>query len=191
MSLSTASLTAGGPSAAGPGLRRRRRRRSRRSPVSRPSRSAGRWYGSRPRSCRAVLAVAAVAVVAPGLLAGADPLAADPLHALAGAERRALVRHRPPRPRRASPGSCTAPRHSLSIGVAAILLAAAAGVLLGVAGRAVPRLRRRGCSAARSTSLSAFPRTAARAAGHRHHRARHRQRDPRDRHRADPATTPG
>ncbi|MGW2195128.1 ABC transporter permease, partial [Streptosporangium sp. NPDC001682] len=30
------------------------------------------------------LAVAAVAAVAPGLLTGVDPLAADPLHALAG-----------------------------------------------------------------------------------------------------------
>lgn len=86
----------------------------------------------------AVLAVIAVAVVAPGLLTGTDPLAADPLHALEGPSTAhwfgtdhlgrdvfSRVVH--------------GARHSLSIGVAATGLAAAVGVLLGLAAGLAPK----------------------------------------------------
>ncbi|NUP67858.1 MAG: ABC transporter permease [Nonomuraea sp.] len=79
-----------------------------------------------------VLVVLAVAVLAPGLLTGVDPLAADPMDALAppggghwlgtdhlGRDVLARVVH--------------GARHSISIGVLATLLAVGSGVLLGLA----------------------------------------------------------
>ncbi|MDP9845565.1 ABC transporter permease [Streptosporangium lutulentum] len=84
------------------------------------------------------LAVAAVAALAPGLLTGVDPLAADPLHALAGPGaghwfgtdhlgRDVLAR------------VVHGAGHSLSIGAAAILLATGAGTLLGILAGLFPR----------------------------------------------------
>ncbi|MFO7250415.1 MAG: ABC transporter permease [Actinomycetes bacterium] len=97
-----------------------------------------RTYAYRLALPGAVLAVIAVAVAAPGLLTGTDPLAADPLHALEapsgahwfgtdhlGRDVFSRVVH--------------GARHSLSIGVAATGLAAAAGVLLGLAAGLAPK----------------------------------------------------
>jgi len=86
----------------------------------------------------AVLAIVAAAVAVPGLLTSVDPLAADPLHALeppAAAHwfgtdhlgRDVLAR------------VVYGARHSLSIGVAATLLAVVAGLLLGAAAGLAPR----------------------------------------------------
>ncbi|WP_441128630.1 ABC transporter permease [Nonomuraea sp. H19] len=86
----------------------------------------------------AFLLLLVVAVVAPGLLTAADPLAADPLNALAspsgahwfgidhlGRDVLARVAH--------------GARHSVSIGVAATALAVTAGVLLGLAAGLSPK----------------------------------------------------
>ncbi|MGI5270312.1 ABC transporter permease [Nonomuraea sp. CA-218870] len=86
----------------------------------------------------ALLALLAVAVAAPGLLTAADPLAADPLDALAppgaahwlgsdhlGRDVLARIVH--------------GARHSISIGVGATGLAVTAGVLLGLAAGLSPR----------------------------------------------------
>ncbi|WP_030903838.1 ABC transporter permease [Streptosporangium amethystogenes] len=84
------------------------------------------------------LAVAAVAAVAPGLLTGVDPLAADPLHALAGpsAEHWFGTDHLG---RDVLSRVVHGAGHSLSIGAAAIGLAAGAGALLGVLAGLSPR----------------------------------------------------
>jgi len=101
---------------------------------------SGRPYGLVRRLAApvAVLAVIGVAVAAPGLLTGVDPLAADPLHALEA-------------PSAAHPFGTDhlgrdvfsrvvyGARHSLSIGVAATSLAVVAGVLLGLAAGLSPR----------------------------------------------------
>ncbi len=99
----------------------------------------------RPRSAvlppllpSALLGLVALAVAVPGLLAGADPLAADPLAALAppgpghwfgsdhlGRDVLARVVH--------------GARHSISIGVVATALAVTSGVLLGLAAGLSPR----------------------------------------------------
>ncbi|WP_436762810.1 ABC transporter permease [Streptosporangium sp. V21-05] len=102
--------------------------------------AAGRGYGfGAPLVVPLLfLAVAAVAAVAPGLLTGVDPLAADPLHALAGPSaqhwfgtdhlgRDVLSR------------VVHGAGHSLSIGAAAVLLAAGAGTLLGILAGLSPR----------------------------------------------------
>jgi peptide/nickel transport system permease protein len=84
------------------------------------------------------LIVAAVAATAPNLLTGVDPLAADPLHALAGPSaghwfgtdhlgRDVLAR------------VVHGAGHSLSIGAAAILLATGVGTLLGIVAGLSPR----------------------------------------------------
>ncbi|MEV4059436.1 ABC transporter permease [Nonomuraea dietziae] len=79
-----------------------------------------------------------VAVAAPGLLAGADPLAADPLDALAppGAEHWFGSDHLG---RDVLSRVVHGARHSLSIGVAATGIAVTAGVLLGLAAGLSPR----------------------------------------------------
>ncbi|MEU7894532.1 ABC transporter permease [Nonomuraea sp. NPDC049152] len=81
---------------------------------------------------RAFLVLLVVAVAVPGLLAGADPLAADPLNALAppGSEHWFGSDHLG---RDVLSRVVYGARHSLSIGVAATGIAVAAGVLLGLA----------------------------------------------------------
>lgn len=84
------------------------------------------------------LALLAVAVAAPGLLAGADPLAADPADALVppGAEHWFGTDHLG---RDLLSRVVHGARHSLSIGLAATALAVAAGVLLGLAAGLSPK----------------------------------------------------
>ncbi|GAA3125610.1 ABC transporter permease [Streptosporangium carneum] len=99
-----------------------------------------RRYGLRPGLVAPLLflVVAAVAALAPGLLSGTDPLAADPLHALAppsaehwfgtdhlGRDVLARIVH--------------GAGHSLAIGAAAILFAAVAGTVLGALAGLSPR----------------------------------------------------
>ncbi|WP_406317533.1 ABC transporter permease [Streptosporangium sp. NBC_01639] len=101
---------------------------------------AGRRYGVRPGLVVPLLFLAfvAVAALAPKLLGGVDPLAADPLHALTapgaghwfgtdhlGRDVLARVVH--------------GAGHSLGIGAAAILFATGAGTLLGVLAGLSPR----------------------------------------------------
>ncbi|MGS2643702.1 ABC transporter permease [Streptosporangium sp. G12] len=98
---------------------------------------AGRGYGfSAPLV--APLLFLAVAALAPGLLTDADPLAADPLHALAGpsAEHWFGTDHLG---RDVLSRVVHGAGHSLSIGAAAVLLAAGAGALLGVLAGLSPR----------------------------------------------------
>ncbi|MEV7007772.1 ABC transporter permease [Streptosporangium sp. NPDC051022] len=100
-----------------------------------------RRYGVRPALILPLLflAVAAVAALAPGLLSGTDPLAADPLHALAppsaghwfgtdhlGRDVLARVVH--------------GTGHSLGIAAAAVLFAAVSGALLGMLAGLSPRV---------------------------------------------------
>ena len=86
----------------------------------------------------ACLALLAVAVAAPGMLAGADPLAADPADALVppGAEHWFGTDHLG---RDLLSRVVHGARHSLSIGLAATALAVAAGVLLGLAAGLSPK----------------------------------------------------
>ncbi|MEV5408880.1 ABC transporter permease [Thermopolyspora sp. NPDC052614] len=86
----------------------------------------------------AVLALVAAAVAVPGLLTSVDPLAADPLHALEppGAAHWFGTDHLG---RDVLARVVYGARHSLSIGVAATLLAGAAGLLLGVAAGLAPK----------------------------------------------------
>ncbi|MBB4918410.1 ABC transporter permease [Streptosporangium saharense] len=103
-------------------------------------RTVPRRYGVRPGQVVALLflAVIAVAALAPGLLSGADPLAADPLHALAppsaqhwfgtdhlGRDVLSRVVH--------------GAGYSLGIGAAAILFAAVLGTVLGALAGLSPR----------------------------------------------------
>ncbi|GLW08675.1 peptide ABC transporter permease [Microtetraspora sp. NBRC 13810] len=103
----------------------------------------------------ALLAVVVVAAVAPGLLTRADPLAADPLRALAppggahwfgtdhlGRDVLARVVH--------------GAGHSLSIGAGAVLVAVGVGLLLGVLAGLAPRLLDEALSRAFDT-LATFP----------------------------------
>jgi peptide/nickel transport system permease protein len=106
-----------------------------RPPGSRPTTREPR---TRTAAVAAVLVLLGVAVTAPGLLTGVDPLAADPLGALAppgaghwfgtdhlGRDVLARVVH--------------GARHSLTIGVAATALAVGSGVLLGLAAGLSPK----------------------------------------------------
>ncbi|MEW9556062.1 ABC transporter permease [Nonomuraea sp. NPDC050783] len=114
--------------------------------LARPAAASGRAATAGRRRARGIglpaamgfLVVLGVAVAAPGVLAGADPLAADPLAALAppgpghwlgadhlGRDVLARVVH--------------GARHSLSIGAVATALAVSAGVLLGLAAGLAPK----------------------------------------------------
>ncbi len=101
---------------------------------------AGRGYGFGAPLVAPLLflAVAAVAALAPGLLTDVDPLAAGPLHALAGpsAEHWFGTDHLG---RDVLSRVVHGAGHSLSIGAAAVLLAAGAGALLGVLAGLSPR----------------------------------------------------
>ncbi|GAA4186724.1 ABC transporter permease [Streptosporangium oxazolinicum] len=101
---------------------------------------AGRRYGFGAPLVAPLLflAVAALAAVAPGLLTGVDPLAADPLHALAGpsAEHWFGTDHLG---RDVLSRVVHGAGHSLSIGAAAILFAAGVGTLLGILAGLSPR----------------------------------------------------
>ncbi|WP_433254415.1 ABC transporter permease [Streptosporangium sp. CA-135522] len=101
---------------------------------------SGHRYGTRPWliAPSLFLAVAAVAAVAPGLLSGVDPLAADPLHALAGpsAEHWFGTDHLG---RDVLARVVHGAGHSLGIGASAILFAAVTGALLGVLAGISPR----------------------------------------------------
>src|SRR5690606_1705925 len=111
------------------------------STLTRPRRSARPARPGLPRGLlapAAFLVLLALAVAAPGLFTDADPLAADPLNALAppssdhwfgsdhlGRDMLARVVH--------------GARHSISIGVAATALAVTSGVLLGLAAGLSPK----------------------------------------------------
>ncbi|MGP3937424.1 ABC transporter permease [Nonomuraea sp. KM88] len=86
----------------------------------------------------AFLALLAVAVAAPGLLTAADPLAADPVNALAppGGDHWFGTDHLG---RDVLSRVVSGARHSLSIGVAATVAAVTSGVLLGLAAGLSPK----------------------------------------------------
>ncbi|OUC83333.1 ABC transporter permease [Streptosporangium minutum] len=109
-------------------------------PVTAAPAPAGRRYGVRPWLLAPLLflVLAAVAALAPALLSGVDPLAADPLHALSGPGaghwfgtdhlgRDVLSR------------VVHGAGHSLAIGAAAILFAAGVGTVLGMLAGLSPR----------------------------------------------------
>ncbi|MFI7057687.1 ABC transporter permease [Streptosporangium canum] len=109
-------------------------------PVTAAPAPAGRRYGVRPRLLAPLLflALAAVAALAPALLSGVDPLAADPLHALSGpgAEHWFGTDHLG---RDVLSRVVHGAGHSLGIGAAAILFAAGVGTLLGMLAGLSPR----------------------------------------------------
>ncbi|GAA3159070.1 hypothetical protein GCM10010466_57320 [Planomonospora alba] len=103
------------------------------APAGRPLR-----HGPAVTAPAVLLVLLAVAVAAPGLLTGTDPLAADPVRALEppGAEHWFGTDHLG---RDVLSRVVHGTRHSLSIGVLATALAAGAGLLLGLAAGLAPR----------------------------------------------------
>ena len=101
------------------------------------------------------LLLALLATLWPGLLAGADPLAADPLHVLEGPSA-AHWFGTDQLGRDVFDRVVYGARHSLTIGVAATLIAVSAGVLLGVIAGLAHRLADEALSRS-FDALSAFP----------------------------------